>query len=315
MPTSACDVLHQPQRHPYVRGLGVGGRIVDSSVWDAASLRRRRVRIVHLHFGFEHLSVERLANWVDELGRERIGLVHTVHDLDNPHLVDQQQFHRQIGIVVDAADALMTLTPTVADAVGLRFGRRPCVVAHPRLVPRLEIERRAGLGKTVRTGIYVHAATCRPNLDLELLARIGPAAPEFGGLLIHARRSVPRTTLDQLARIAGDSGGRLTIGERLTDGELWDHLSQAKAVVLPYRWGTHSGLLEAAHDLGTPVLAPSLGGFADQGARLLDRHDPVGSLYEAINEPAVPAAHRRRLQAEIGAAHRRVYAEIRARLA
>ena len=41
-------------------------------------------------------------------------------------------------------------------------------------------------------------------------------------------------------------------------------------MLLPYRWGTHSGLLEAAHDLGTPVLAPAFGGFGDQGATTYD---------------------------------------------
>ena len=49
-------------------------------------------------------------------------------------------------------------------------------------------------------------------------------------------------------------------------------------MVLPYRWGTHSGLLEAAHDLGTPTLAPAFGGYADQGAHVVDAADLAGSV-------------------------------------
>jgi beta-1,4-mannosyltransferase len=42
-------------------------------------------------------------------------------------------------------------------------------------------------------------------------------------------------------------------------------IAGADALLLPYRWGTHSGLLELALDVGTPVLASDAGAFADQG--------------------------------------------------
>ena len=311
-----CDVLHHPHDHPYVSALGVDRRSdfrhgVVASAWDADALHHRGVRIVHLHFGFEHLGVERLAGWVAQLRRHHIGLVHTVHDLDNPHLVDQADFHHQVEIVVGAADALLTLTPTIADEVARRFGRRPWVVAHPRVVTRDEVDRAAARATRPRAGIYIHAATCRPNLDLDLLHRIGPATREFGGLLIHARTAVCPTTLDRLDRIARRSGGRLTVDDRLTDDELWHRLSCAAAVILPYRWGTHSGLLEAAHDLGTPVLAPLVGGLADQGARVLDVGNPGRSIHEAIHEPG---ERPRQTDRQIGAVHRRVYADVRSRL-
>ena len=36
-----------------------------------------------------------------------------------------------------------------------------------------------------------------------------------------------------------------------TDDELWGYLQALDVSVLPYRFGTHSGWLEACHDLGT----------------------------------------------------------------
>ena len=49
-----------------------------------------------------------------------------------------------------------------------------------------------------------------------------------------------------------------------SDDELWDYLHALDVSVLPYRFGTHSGWLEACHDLGTTVVAPTCGFYAEQ---------------------------------------------------
>ena len=46
--------------------------------------------------------------------------------------------------------------------------------------------------------------------------------------------------------------------------------------VLPYRFGTHSGWLEACVDLGTAVVAPSCGFYAEQQPVHSYRHDEDG---------------------------------------
>ena len=310
--TAFTDLVHHPTNHPYVDHLGVAGITVEGAPWDVRALVEAGVRIVHLHFGFEHLPPESLEAWTVELRRAGIALVHTIHDLDNPHLLDQRPFHRSLDIIVSAADALLTLTPTAATAVEQRHGRRPIVVAHPHVVPLADLERRAEAPD--RTGVYVHAGACRPNLDLAVLERIGRVAEPFGGLLVHARTTTSRRRLDQVRRVLEHGAGRVELGPRLTDHELWDRLQGARVVALAYRWGTHSGLLEAAHDLGTPVVAPPTGAFADQGAHRLDLDEPAASLASA-------SAHRpghavsidsRRADAAAGAAvHRRVYADVR----
>jgi hypothetical protein len=87
---------------------------------------------------------------------------------------------------------------------------------------------------------------------------------------------------------------------------------------LPYRFGTHSGWMEACHDLGTAVLAPDCGYFAEQRPCLTYRHDERGldadSLQTAVRiayeqRPAWAAtvAERVRERAAIAAAHRAVY--------
>ena len=53
---------------------------------------------------------------------------------------------------------------------------------------------------------------------------------------------------------AGDL--ELHVHDFLPDEDLWAYLSSLDVSVLPYRFGTHSGWLEACRDLGTTVVAP-----------------------------------------------------------
>ena len=57
---------------------------------------------------------------------------------------------------------------------------------------------------------------------------------------------------------------RVAVHPYFTDAELWDYLASLNVSVLPYRFGSHSGWLEACHDLGTEVIAPSCGFYREQ---------------------------------------------------
>ena len=90
-------------------------------------------------------------------------------------------------------------------------------------------------------------------------------------------------------------------------------MAGAELVLLPYRWGTHSGLLEAAHDLGTPVLAPSFGGYGDQGA-ITFAEDPAPRVAAAVaHRPQVTVASRRRQRQLARRAYAAVYRAARVR--
>ncbi len=81
----------------------------------------------------------------------------------------------------------------------------------------------------------------------------------------------------------------LEVHDYLPDDALWRHLGSLDASVLPYRFGTHSGWLEACRDLGTTVLAPTCGYFAEQGPVLSYAADEHGvdadSLAAAVRAP------------------------------
>ena len=112
----------------------------------------------------------------------------------------------------------------------------------------------------------------------------------------------------------------LRVHDYLSDDDLWDYLAGLDVSVLPYRFGTHSGWLEACRDLGTTVVAPDCGYFADQGpvlgyAMYEDRFDADSlrtALLTARTDPPPPADldARVRERDEVAAAHVALYRQL-----
>ena len=121
----------------------------------------------------------------------------------------------------------------------------------------------------------------------------------------------------------------LHVHDYFTDDELWDYLESLDVSVLPYRFGTHSGWLEACYDLGTTVVAPDCGYYAEQRPCLLyavssvdpdagvGPRDGAPSLREALvtayrDRPQWRAdpEDRRRERVEVARTHEQVYAAV-----
>ena len=292
--------------------------------------------VFHLHFGFDARSVEDLEALVAELRRRGRPLVFTVHDLRNPHHRDREMHDRQLDVLVPAAAQLITLTTGAAEEIRRRWGREATVVPHPHVVPfdtmATAAEARAGRsrgpGTPFRVGVHVKSlrAGMHPHPVIPTLVEAVRALPD-AVLQVDGHRDVldddgARLDAELAAMLRGyaDQGlVDLRVHDYFTDDELWDYFASLDVSVLPYRFGTHSGWLEACRDLGTAVIAPSCGYFADQAPVLGYRHDEAGydpeSLVEAVRAaydgrvaPAPSVADRRRQRAEIAAAHDRVYA-------
>lgn len=110
------------------------------------------------------------------------------------------------------------------------------------------------------------------------------------------------------------------VHRRFDDDALWDYLSSIDVSVLPYRFGTHSGWLEACRDLGTSVVASDCGFYADQ-ARVhsfrmgIDSFDP-DTLVAAVRAshadrtPAVDSDVRAEQRQRIAATHAAIYSAV-----
>ena len=125
---------------------------------------------------------------------------------------------------------------------------------------------------------------------------------------------------------SGSSPGAATSSSSSTPQAEWAaQLQQLHVAVLPERFGTHSRDLEICRDVGTRVVAPSCGWFADQWSEVvsygndeergLDDVSLTGAVAAALTRPMPrPAdrAWRRGAGAAVARVHREVYAQVAA---
>lgn len=311
-------------------------RVLDLDWVEAAE-----VDLVHLHFGFDAVDPAHLERWVTALRRRGLPLVFTVHDLRNPHHDDRSAHDRQLDVLVPAADALLTLTTGAAIEIERRWGVQPAVVPHPHVVPlpvlaaREQEPARPEEDERPFT-VGVHLKSLRASMDPW---RVLPVLVETVASLPHAvlrvdvhhdvmgSSAMPSTRHDaQLASWLREQEHagllQLHVHDYFTDDELWHYLAGLDLAVLPYRFGTHSGWLEACRDLGTTVAAPTCGHFTDQGPVLAyaadEHHLDAASLRAAVetahrDRPRLGASLEERLQQRrsLAARHTQVYRDVR----
>jgi len=306
---------------------------------DAGWVEHHDFDVFHLHFGFDARSPAELRELVAALRRRGKPLVFTVHDLRNPHHPDRRDHDRQLDVLVPAADALVTLTPGAAEEIRRRWGRDAQVVPHPHVVPlevmrgaaaMREVRRRGPRAPEFRIGLHVKSlrAGMHPQAVLPVLVEavrdLPGAVLQVNGhtdVLHPGARRHDAALAEALQRHAGRGEVDLRIHDYLDDDGLWAYLASLDVSVLPYRFGTHSGWLEACRDLGTAVVAPSCGYFADQAPVLTYGHDEdhldAAGLVAAVREayagrvaPAPGVEERRAQRARIAAAHARLYASL-----
>jgi hypothetical protein len=288
--------------------------------------------LFHIQFGFDGRHPEQLRELVgllDELGKP---LVYTVHDLRNPNHGEYGLHAEQLEVLVAAADALVTLTDSAATRIEEGFGRRAEVISHPHVVP---LDLLAGRYAPRRRGrpplVGVHLKSMRANMVGVPLLRALTEADGIGAARLRvdvhneiwdpqapAFRGDLRTTLEHLH---GRDALDLALHDYFSDTELYDYLASLDVAILPYRFGTHSGWLEACRDLGTAVVAPSCGCYADQGQVFTYRCDEQGldaaSLRDAVRQACaavaagevdrMDAATRRAQREGIAAGHELLY--------
>jgi hypothetical protein len=133
------------------------------------------------------------------------------------------------------------------------------------------------------------------------------------------RRQTALATFLERSAARGDL--ELRIHDFLPDAALWRYLESLDVSVLPYRFGTHSGWLEACRDLGTAVVAPDCGYYADQGPVFTYRHHEdvydgeslqaaVHAAWAAGPPSPLDVGMRRRQRAAIASAHRDTYLSV-----
>ena len=287
--------------------------------------------VFHVHFGFDAKSPSELRAIAAALHDARVPLVLTVHDLRNPHHLEPDTHDEQLGVLLEHAAAVITLTPGAAERIAARWGRTAEVLPHPHVVDWDTMSRPRPAHDGYVVGL--HAKSLRANMAVATVAPV--LAATVAGLpgarlridvhhevfdpRAHAYSPVVGEALRALA--ATHDGVELHEHDYFSDDELWAYLSSIDVSVLPYRFGTHSGWLEACFDLGTAVVAPSCGFYAQQRPSLTYRHDEAGldagSLAEAVRSayaqspaPRASLADRQDERRALAAAHRSLYSRV-----
>jgi hypothetical protein len=233
----------------------------------------RRFDVFHVHFGFDAVGPEVLADVAQELKMHDKPLVYTVHGLRNPHHPDPDAHAEQQAVLVAAAHTLITLTSGAAEDISARWGRDAVVLPHPHVLDSARILQPRPRDEQFVIG--VHAKSLRANMDpLALLDTLVDGIAELPDavLQINVHDEIFDPTNHWFAPAAGAALAayehhdrvRVRIHPYFSEEQLWAYLASLTVSVLPYRFGTHSGWLEACYDLGTAVIAPSCGHYRQQ---------------------------------------------------
>nr|WP_260606988.1 glycosyltransferase [Streptomyces sp. WAC08241] len=285
--------------------------------------------VFHLHFGFDAQGPDALAALVAALRRHGKPLVYTAHDLRNPHQADPGPHLAALDVLVPAADRLITLTPGAAAEIAARWNRTATVLPHPHVVEPALVTRPRPHREGFRVG--VHAKSLRANMAVLPVVRVlaetvaGLDGAELAVNIHHdvddpAAHAHDPVLMAELRKLADRGALTLRVHDYFDDDDdLWKYLGGLDLSVLPYTFGTHSGWLEACHDLGTAVAAPDCGYYAQQRPCLTYGHSQrdgldAGSLEEAVREAyrtrpvrRASADDRAAERARIAAAHRELY--------
>jgi hypothetical protein len=314
------------------------GRKVPGGWWpplmlDPAWVARnhREFDVFHVHFGFDAIDTGVLEDVVHELKSHRKPLIYTVHDLRNPHHPEPDAHVAHLDLLIPGSDEVLTLTRGAAQEIKMRWGRDAGVLPHPHILEPARIESPRPAAEKFVVG--VHVKSLRANMDpfpvldtlVETVATLDGAILQID---VHDEIFEPGNHWyapqdgEALCAYAAHPRVEVRVHPYFTDDELWDYLSALTVSVLPYRFGTHSGWLEACFDLGTEVVAPSCGFYNQQhpcetyefteaafDPGSLDRAVRVLHLRhcEAQQTRRATWADRRAERSGVASAHRRIY--------
>lgn len=275
------------------------------------------IDVLHVHSGYGHLTEAAMECWTETVRRVGVPLVVTVHQLRDPEQPARARHDAHLAALLATAEVVFTLTPGAADEIAERFGRTAIVVAHPSLaVPDPDLGAERGL-----VGMRVGPASAAVPDPAALVRAALSGAVSGGGRLRVLVDSANQSGIDpDIWQLAGRGAVELVFSTR----EQWAaQLQQLHAAVLPEQCGTHSRDLEICRDVGTRVVAPSCGWFADQWSdvvsyghdeeRGLDGVSLNGAVAVALTRPMPRPADRAWRESQrlaVTRVHEEVYAQV-----
>ncbi|MGY1750259.1 hypothetical protein [Modestobacter sp. SYSU DS0511] len=326
----AVRVASVPARSPYVAAVLPAsvvpvGPDTTPSPWldpDHLDAHAGEVDVLHLHAGYEHLTIPEMDRWTAAVRRAGVPLLVTVHDLRPPAGTTPGRHQAHLRTLLTTAEVVLTLTPGAADEIADRFARTAIVVAHPSLAaPTPDVGRETRL-------VGVHLGRLEPEVaePVELVRAALSGAVSGGGRLrvdVHPDVDVA-ARLPELAALA--AAGELELRSSWAEDPAgWvRHLQELHVSVLPRRSGTHDSWVELCRDAGTRAVVPGGGYHTQQWSDVvvygnepragLDAAALNSAVVAALTRPA-PARVDRQWRTEQAEAVRRLHAQVYAQVA
>lgn len=223
------------------------------------------VDVLHLHTGDAGVAAVAAQCWAETARRLGLPMVVTVHRLPpsgaGARSAVEARHDAHLEAVLSTAEVVFTLTPGAADEIADRFGRTAIVVAHPSVaVPDADRGAERGL-----VGLRLRPPS--PGVpDAGALARAALSGAVSGGGRLRVLADDVRIAGPVVRRLA--ARGELELVVHAPD-DLAGQLQELHVAVLPEPCGTHSRDLEICRDVGTRVVAPTCGWFAQQWSEVV----------------------------------------------
>ncbi|MFE9244947.1 hypothetical protein [Nocardiopsis sp. NPDC006938] len=346
-------VAHVPARTPYARKLtSEHVRVLNGSEGVPRDLTLKHVLarrpfnwfdVLHLHHvEFDDLAVLRLV--LSECARAGRRVVFTAHDVA-PVFTSRRPYQRKLRTLVEWNVPFICLTWGSAAELHARLGPsvRTVVAPHGYVVSPDELPAPArGAKHRFR---YLMFGSLRENRDVPTVLhnwRFGRQQRETElQMLLRAPAPVnlehdgERPVWDLISSMAvAESRLKVDIAPFPTDEEVADTAVGCDALILPYKWGTHSGQLELAFDLGLLPITSMAGylyeqyqqheglapepvwfdwsdgnaySYGERFLRALDRAVTHGDTDDSTNRRADFAEHRRAEHEKVMAVHHDLY--------
>lgn len=204
-------------------------------------------------------------------------VVVTVHDVMAMFAGKDGDYQRLLRQVTERGIPLVTLTEAAAHRVAALTGtgQRPVVLPHGYVLSPDDPRFGAAGSEAPDRVVYAMYGGFRPNRLMHPVCvniLFGTPAHDRLRILTRALSPVELGASSDAGRVvahAGHPSGKVNLRLRPfpSDNEIAAFLAQADVLMMPYLWGSHSGQLEMAFDLGlVPVIADT-GYFREQWQR------------------------------------------------
>lgn len=271
--------------------------------------------VVHFHFEYYFIPLEVLEKILQYFKDKGKPIVWTCHDRSS--LLEEKADRKHEKMLFENADAVITLTSGCSRWLHKQFGRHRGgveVIPHGYIAHPAVVESESKKIKKDRNLFTMHVGDFRKSKDYVQSIRDFLSCSQLANVRLQIIFRPINIYPDDEVRYQLETFSTLTNHPRIIkicmphiqDDILTRVFLASHAVILPYKWGTHSGQLELARDCGSHVVASDVGFYKEQWDKIFmwnvsdgkkDSHTRQyqQALIEAYNQkPLEPAGYWRK---------------------